>query len=325
MRIRRLAQALIAAVALLGWAAQAQAQAQFPTRPVRIVLPYAAGGGGDQLTRALAQSLSETWGQPVVVENRPGAGATIGTEQVVKSAPDGYTLLVTANTIAVSPAAFPKLPYDVLRDLTPIALLADTPYVLTVHPRVPAQGVDEFLRYARANPGRLNYASPGNGTLSHLAFELFRAQTGIEAATVTYKGSNPAMLDTIGGQVDFIFDTPAAVGAHVKAQKLRALAVTTIRPAAAMPGVPTLAQSGLPGFDVSVWFGLMAPAGVAADLVRRINEDTVKVLGSRRLAERLDAIGMQVLTSTAAELGDLLRRDVDKWSGVIRRAQIRFD
>ena len=321
MRIRRLAQAMITAAAF----ACSAAYAQFPSRTVKIVLPYAAGGGGDQLTRALAQSLSETWGQSVVVENRPGAGATIGTDLVVKSTADGYTLLVTANTIAVSPAAYPKLPYDVLRDLAPITLLADTPYVLTVHPSVPATRVEEFLRHARTNPGRLNYASPGNGTLSHLTFELFRTTTGISATTVTYKGSNPAMLDTIGGQVDFIFDTPAAIGAHVKAQKLRALAVTTKRQAAALPGVPTLSESGLPGFDVSVWFGLMAPAGTAPEIIRKINEDTVKVLGSRRLAERLDAIGMQVLTSSAAEFGEVLRRDVDTWGNVIRQARIRFD
>lgn len=320
--LRTIARTLVAALAVSGAGA---ALAQYPAKPVRIILPYAAGGGGDQLTRALAQSLNDLWKQPVVVENRPGAGATIGTDAVAKAAADGYTLLVTANTIAVSPAAYPKLPYDVVRDLAPITLLAHTPYVLAVNPRVAATKLDEFLRLARADPGKLNYASPGNGTLSHLTYELMRSRTGVQATTVTYKGSNPALLDALSGHVDFIFDTPAAVGQHVRTQKLRAVAVTTLRRAASMPDVPTMAEAGLPGFDVSVWFGLMAPAGTPADIVQKIAADTHQALATPALAARLGAIGMEVITSSPADLGDLLRRDVAKWGDVVKQANIKFE
>ncbi len=201
----------------------------YPARPVRIILPYAAGGGADALTRVVAQALGDYWKQSVLVDNRPGAGATIGTDMVAKSAPDGYTLLMTAATMAVSPAAYAKLPYDVLRDFAPITLLAQSPYVLAVNAKVPAQSFAELLRLARSAPGKLNYGSPGNGTLSHLTFELLRSRTGIQAAVIAYKGSNPALVDALSGQVDFILDTPAAVMPHVKSQQLRALAVTSAR------------------------------------------------------------------------------------------------
>lgn len=299
--------------------------AQYPGKPVRVILPYAAGGGADLLTRAVAQALSDLWKQPVVADNRPGAGATIGTDMVAKAVPDGYTLLMTAGTMAVSPAAYPRLPYDVLKDFVPITLLAQSPYVLAVHPSVPAQNLAEFLSLARSAPNKLNFGSPGNGTLSHLTYELLRSRAGFRATVVAYKGSNPALIDVLGGQVDFILDTPAAVGQHVKTQKLRALAVTSARRAPSMPTVPTIAEAGVPDFEVSVWFGLLAPAGTPPEIVRKIQADVVKVLATPPLADRLNAEGLEPVTMRPAEFGALLRSDVAKWGDVVRQGNIKFD
>jgi tripartite-type tricarboxylate transporter receptor subunit TctC len=319
----RLLRRLLPVALLLG--AAGPAFAQFPNKTVRIILPYAAGGGADQLTRALGQGLGDLWKQPVVTDNRPGAGATIGTEMVAKATPDGYTLLVTAATMAVSPAAYPKLPYDVLRDFAPVTLLAESPYVLAVNASLPASSVADLLKLSRSSPQRLNFGSPGNGTLSHLAFELLRSRTGLQATVVAYKGSNPALLDALAGQVDFILDTPAAVGQNVKAQKLRALAVTSARRAPGMPGVPTIAESGVAGYDVSVWFGLLAPAGTPPDVLQKIRADVVKVLASPAVAERLQAAGLDVTTSTPAEFANLLRTDIAKWSELVKQSNIKFD
>lgn len=312
------------ALVLVGAGSLAGAQ-QYPTKPVRIILPYAAGGGADILTRVLAQALGDVWKQSVVADNRPGAGATIGTDMVAKAAPDGYTLLMTAGTMAVSPAAYAKLPYDVLKDFAPITLLAQTPYVLAVNPKVQAQTFAEFLRFARSAPGKLNYGSPGNGTLAHLTYELLRSRAGIESTVIAYKGSNPALIDALGGQVDFVLDTPAAVNQHVKTQRLRALAVTTARRTRTMPLVPPIAESGVSDFDVSVWFGLLAPAGTPPEIVRRLHADVVAVLALPAVAERLGAEGLEPITLQPAEFAAYLRSEVAKWAAVVKQANIKFE
>ncbi|MGE4240457.1 Bug family tripartite tricarboxylate transporter substrate binding protein [Ramlibacter sp.] len=301
------------------------AQAAFPTKPVKIVLPYAAGGGGDQFTRMFAQALGELWGQSVVVENRPGAGATIGTDVVAKAAPDGYTLLMISSTIAVTPSAYAKLPYDVHKDLVPVGLLAQSPFIVTVNPAVPATTFEEFLRYGKANPGKLNFGHAGNGTMAHLTYELLKARAGLQAAVVAYKGSNPAMLDALSGQVDFIVDTPAAIGQHVRAGKLRPLAATTAKRAAAFPNVPTIAEAGVSGFDVSVWFGLMAPGGTPPALVQKINADAQKAFAASGIAAKLGVIGMEPFLTSPAEFGDLLRNEITKWGQVVKAANIKFE
>ena len=299
--------------------------AQYPAKPVRVILPYAAGGGADLLTRALAQSLSDLWKQPVVADNRPGAGATIGTDMVAKATPDGYTLLMTAATMAVSPAAYPKLPYDVLKDFAPITLLAHSPYVLAVSSGVPVQNMGEFLKLARSAPGKLNYGSPGNGTLSHLTYELLRIRAGIQSTVIPFKGSNPALIAALGGQVDFVLDTPAAVGQHVKTQRLRALAVSSARRVSSLPSVPTIGEAGVPDLDVSVWFALLAPAGTPPEIVRKIHDDVVKVLATPALAERLATEGLEVVTMQPAEFGSFLRTEVAKWGDVVKQGNIKFD
>ena len=322
--MRRLLRALLVAL-MFAFCTGAIAQAPFPTRPVRIVLPYAAGGGGDQFTRMFAAALSDLWQQPVVVENRPGAGATIGTDAVAKSAPDGYTLLLIAGTIAVTPAAYPNLPYDVFRDLVPICLLVRSPFIVAVNPSVPVNTLEEFLRYGKTNPGKLNFGHAGNGTMSHLIYEILKARTGFNATVVAYKGSNPAMLDALSGQVDFIVDTPAAIGQHVKANKLRPIAATTAKRAASMPNVPTISESGLEGFDVAVWFGLMAPAGTQPVLVRKINADALRAFIASDIPARLGVLGMEPYTHSSAEFGELLRTEVARWAQVVKAANIKFD
>ena len=312
------------ALLVLGMAGVAMAQS-YPAKPVRIILPYAAGGGADTLTRVVAQSLGDLWKQSVVADNRPGAGATIGTDMVAKAAPDGYTLLMTAGTMAVSPVAYAKLPYDVLKDFAPITLLAQTPYVLAVNARVPVQNFAELLALARSAPGKLNYGSPGNGTLSHLTYELLRSRAGIHSTVIAYKGSNPALIDVLGGQVDFVLDTPAAVMQHVRSQKLRALGVTTAKRAPIMPGVPTIGESGVNDFEVSVWFGLMAPTGTPAEIVRKVHADVVTVLALPAVAERLKTEGMEPVTMLPAEFATYLRSEVSKWAALVKQANIKFE
>ncbi|MDO9437013.1 tripartite tricarboxylate transporter substrate binding protein [Hydrogenophaga sp.] len=320
----QLGAALVAGFSL-GGAATASAQAPFPNKPVRIILPYAAGGGGDQFTRLFAQALSDVWQQSVVVDNRPGAGATIGTNMVAKAPPDGYTLLMISSTIAVTPSAYSKLPYDTFTDLAPIGLFARSPFILAVNPGVPASTMEELLRYAKENPGKLNVGHAGNGTMAHLTYELLKARAGLQATAVAYKGSNPALVDALSGQVDMIIDTPAAIGQHVRTGKLRPLAATTAKRATAMPDLPTIAESGIADFDVSVWFGLMAPGGTPPALVQKIHADAQKAFTASGIAARLGTLGMEPLVSSPAEFQELLRKDAAKWAQVVKSANIKFD
>jgi len=301
------------------------AHAAYPERQVRIVLPYAAGGGGDVLTRLIGGALSELWKQPVITDNRPGAGATIGTDMVAKAPPDGYTLLMTASTMAISPVAYPHLPYDVLKDFAPITLVAQSPYILATNPKLPVQSVSELLALARKEPGKLNYGSPGKGTVSHLTFELLRHRTGMDAAVVAYKGSNPALIAALAGEIDFVIDTPAAVMQHVNAKKLRALAVMSAKRAESVPELPSMSEAGVKDVDVVVWFGLLAPAGTPAEIVRKIQADAATVLSSAEVASRLRQNGLEVVTSQPEEFAGYLRGEVDKWTDVVKKAGIKFD
>lgn len=299
--------------------------AAYPDRPVRIILPYAAGGGADVLTRVLAESLSKIWKQSVVVDNRPGAGATIGTDMVAKATPDGYTLLMTANTMAVSPAAYPKLPYDVIRDFAPITMVAQSPYMLAINSNLPIQNASDFFKLAKSQPGKLNYGSPGNGTLSHLTFELMSARSGIRSATVPYKGSNPALMAVLSGEIDFVLDTPAAVMQHVSTQRLRVLGVTSAARSQIAPQVPSLQETGFADLDVTVWFGLLAPANVPQEVIRKVYADVITSLNEPAVRQRLSKEGLDVVTMPPDVFANQLKNEVAKWGDIVKKANIKFD
>src|SRR5438034_5972010 len=255
------ARALAAALLVVA-APVALGQVAYPTKPVRLVVPFPAGGTTDLLARAAAQKLSEAWGQQVIVDNRPGAAGNIGAELVAKAAPDGYTLLMgTVGTHAINASLYAKMPYDHVKDFAPVILVAGVPNVLVVNPSLPVHSVQELIAYAKANPGKLNFASSGSGTSIHLSGELFKVMTGVQMTHVPYKGSAPALQDLLGGQVQLMFDNLPPSLPQIKAGRLRALAVTSATRAPALPDVPTVAEAGLPGFEASSWFGVLAPAG----------------------------------------------------------------
>jgi tripartite-type tricarboxylate transporter receptor subunit TctC len=290
--IQGLAAALLAAIVLVATTPAAAQGATYPTKPVRLVVPFPASGTTDILARAVAQKLSETWGQQVIVDNRPGAGGNIGSELVAKAPPDGYTLLMgTVGTHAINPSLYAKMPYDHVKDFTPVILVAGVPNVLVVNPSLPVNSVQQLIAYGKANPNKLNFASSGNGTSIHLSGELFRTMTGVQMTHVPYKGSAPALTDLIGGQVQLMFDNLPSSLQFIKAGKLRALAVTSAARSQALPDVPTLAESGLPGFEASSWFGVLAPAGTPADIVAKVNSAVAAWLASPAAKEQLAAQG----------------------------------
>ena len=307
--------ALLAAFAL-----GAHAQAPYPNHPVRIIVPFPAGGTTDILARAVAQRLTEALGQPFVVDNRPGAAGNIGADLVAKAAPDGYTMLMgTVGTHAINPGLYPKMPYDHVRDFVPVILVAGVPNVLEINPSIPVNSVQELIAYAKANPGKLNFASSGSGTSIHLSGELFKVMTGVSMAHIPYKGSAPALADLVGGQVQLMFDNLPSSLALIKAGKLKALAVTSTQRSAALPDVPTVAESGLPGFEASSWFGLLAPAGTPKDVVAKVNAEVAKWLATPDAKEKLTAQGAIVATGLTPD--DFVRHiaaETTKWQKVVK-------
>lgn len=301
----------------LSFAGTAQAQS-YPSRPVRLVLPFAAGGLVDVPGRILAQKLSEALGQPVVVENRAGAGSTIGADNVAKSKPDGYTLMITSTTHVISANLYKQLPYDSLRDFTTIMKLAEGPYVLVVHPSLAANSVADLVALAKAQPGRIDYASSGNGSSQHLVAALFCAMSGAPLNHIPYKGSDRATQDIIGGQVKVGFvGTPIALP-HVKSGRLRALAVSTARRSAEMPGVPTLAEAGVAGYEATIWMGLFAPAGLPREIVARLHGEVGRVLAAPEARAAIAATGLEVSLSTPEEFAAFVRAEHGKWGKVVR-------
>jgi tripartite-type tricarboxylate transporter receptor subunit TctC len=298
----------------------------FPAKPVRLIVPFPAGGGSDVIGRILAQKLSERLGQQVVVENRPGAGGSIGTEAAVRSAPDGYTMvLASTSEIAVNPAIYSKLSYDPLKDLTPIAMVASTPMVVIVSPSLPAKSIGELIALAKAKPGEINVASAGNGSFTHLASELFRSMTGVTWTHVPYKGAPPALTDTLGGQVQsFLSSVPSALG-HIKTGRLRALAVTSAKRSAEMPDVPTIAESGYAGFEANTWYGLLAPAGTPAPVVARLNAAANRVLAMPDVRQRLASEGGDALGGTPEQFAAFLRAEHAKWGRVVKESGAKLD
>lgn len=304
---------------------QPAAAQQYPERAVRIVVPYTPGGGIDLLARLVSAQLTQMWGRPVQVDNRPGAGANLGTDLVAKSAPDGYNFVIVSNTIALAASAQPKPPYDALKDLAPVLLATRAPFVLGVNPKVGAQSVKGLLEVARARPGGLNFASAGQGTSTHLAIELLRQRTGMPALHVPYKGSAPALTDLLEGRVDALFATAAAIMPFVRDQRLLGLAVTGRARSTSAPGVPTMIEAGIADYEVTVWFAFLAPAGTPQAIIRKFHVDTLRVLAMPEVAEKLRAQGQEVAPLGPEEFGPFLRAEINTWADVVRQAGLKFE
>jgi tripartite-type tricarboxylate transporter receptor subunit TctC len=321
--LTRAAFTLFAAASLL---ATPLAQAQkFPDKPIRFIVPFPPGGGNDILARAMQPRLSELLGQPVVIDNKPGAGGNMGTDMAAKASPDGYTIVIASNQVTINPWLYSKLPFDIEKDLVPVAQAASVPMVLVVNPEVKANNVREFIALAKANPGKLNHATPGTGTPQHIAFEVFNHAAGINVTHVPYKGTGPALADLIGGQVQSAIGTMASVEPYVKAGKLKALGVTTRRRSQAMPNVPTIAESALPGFEVPLWYSILAPAGTPRDVVARLSADIAKVLQTPDVRERLTGQGFEVHYLNADQMADLMKRDTARWQKSIKEIGLKLD
>jgi len=313
----------LAATAMLAPAAVRQAQAQsWPNRFVRLVVPFPPGGGTDAIARVVAGKLSDIWGQQMVVENRGGGATNIGTEAVVRSDPDGYTMLLQSMPLAVNRFLFPSLNYDPVGDLAPVSLLCDYTNIMAVPITSPARSVTDFIAYAKANKGKVTFASSGHGTSVHLSGELFKRMAGIEMLHVPYRGAGPALNDLLPGRVDVMFNNIGAVLPLIQSDKLRGLAVTAAKRTPAAPNLPPITEVGVPGFDVSSWYALFAPARTPPEIIRKMHSDTVAALTDPATKERLEQLGVGVIGSTPAELAATLKSEMDKWGPVIRDAGI---
>ena len=323
MEIAKLVQAA-ALAAMVMTAAPALGQA-YPTKPIRIVAPSTPGDAPDVIARLVADKLSVALGQQVVVDNKPGAGGVVGSESVAKSAPDGYTLIMgNAGSHGINAAVYTKLPYDIQRDFAPVSQVAIAPNVMVINPSLPVTSVTEFIAYAKGQPGKLSYASGGNGSSAHMSMELFKSMAGIDVQHIPYKGSSPALTDLIGGQVAvFIGNMPPTVP-HIKAGKLRALAVTTKSRSALMPELPTIADS-LPGYETVAWFGVLAPAGTPPEIVNKLSAEIGKIARSPEMRERLVAMGAEPVGGTPDEFKAVIDRDIAKWKPLAQKVGIKVD
>ncbi len=315
-----------AAVSVVALACCGVAAQPYPAKPVKIVVPFAAGGAVDIITRVLADKMQPALGQQIVVEPVVGAGGNIGSANVAKAAPDGYTLLMaTTGTHTINPGLYKAMPFDAVRDFAPITVIASVPNLLVVHPSVPAKDVRELVALAKAQPGKLNFASFGHGTSNHLSGELFKSVAGVDVVHVPYKSAPQAVLELVGGQVSLAFVNAPLALPQVRAGKLRALAVTGAQRSPAIPDLPTMAEAGLPDFVVESWYGLMAPAGTPEPVIRKLHRDTLAVLATPDLAEAFAKQGADVITSTPAEFGMMIAREKDRWAEVIRKSGAKID
>jgi tripartite-type tricarboxylate transporter receptor subunit TctC len=314
--MRAIARTITALVTALG-CALALAQ-DYPTRPVKIIVPFAAGGPADVYARFLGQRLQETLGQPFVVEDRPGAGSIIGTDAVAKSAPDGYTLLLMSNTHTVNESLVPNKPYALMRDFVPVAPINYSDLVLVVHPSVNVQSVAELIKLAKANPGKLNYASSGPGTPYHMAGELFKAMAGVDIVHVPYKGSSGARTDVLGGQVQMMFDAVTTMSEHARAGKVKALGTTGATRSTVLPTVPTIAEAGVPGYEAVIWLGLIAPKGTPSTIVNRLNTEITRIVSRPDVRADWEKQGAIPMEMTPDAFGRFLADDIVKWERVVR-------
>ena len=326
MHRARLLARLVLAVILSSVLVMPAAAQPYPSRIVKLIVPQTPGGATDVFARKIGQLLSEKWGQPVVIENRAGAGGVVGTDVVAKSAPDGYTLLVTyAGSQAINPSLYQKIPFDSVKDFQTVATLASTPFVLIVHPKLPAKDLAEYVALARARPDALTYASSGNGSVNHLLGEMLKTEAGIKMLHVPYRGVAPAITDVIGGQVDSAFSSVPSVLQMVQTDKVRALAISSAKRVAAAPEIPTIAESGFPGFDVNPWWGILAPAGIDVTIVRKINEDVANILRTKEMIDFLAAQGAEPLMTSPEAFLKILEADVVKWAKVVKSAGVTLN
>jgi tripartite-type tricarboxylate transporter receptor subunit TctC len=312
---------LLAVTAALAAPAFGQA---YPNKPIKMIVTFPAGGGADFVGRAISPKLTDSLGQPVVVDNRAGAGGNIGAEAAAKSPPDGYTLLLgAAGTMTISPNLYDKVPFDTFKDFEPIVLVGSSPFVLAVNPSVAANTLAELTAFAKANPGKLNYGSSGNGGAPHLAGELYKSMAGINMVHVPYKGLAPAITDLLGGQVQVLFADVGLVAPHIKAGKVKAIAVTGASRATALPDVPTMSEAGLTGYRAGTWYGLFAPTGTPKDVIARVNADAVKAVAGADMKSQFGQQGIEPAGGTPAEFATLIRDDYAKWSKLIKEANIK--
>jgi len=316
----------IAVLALaLGAAAGAGAQT-YPSQPIKMIVPFTAGGTTDILARTIGQKLAEAWRQPVIVENKPGAGGNIGADAVAKAKPDGYTILMgTIGTQSINASLYAKMPYDAAKDFAPVTLVAMVPNVLVVNPGVPAKSVAELIALAKAKPGQLNFASSSTGGSPHLSGEMFKQMTGADIVHVPYKGSAPAITDLLGGQVSLMFDNLPSALPQVKAGKLRALGVTSARRSQAAPEIPTIAESGVPGYEVDSWFGILAPAGTPKEVVGKLNAEIARILQMPDVRQRLQEQGAEPVGGTPEQFADHIRKETVKWARVVKASGAKAD
>lgn len=297
----------------------------YPNKPIRIVVAYTPAGTTDILARIVGQKFTDTWGQPVIVDNRPGANGNIGTEYAAKATPDGYTLLlVTAGTHGINPSLYRKLGFDAIKDFAPVSLMAMVPNIFVVNNALPVKDLKEFIAYAKANPGKLNYGSPGNGSTAHLSMELFKSMTGINMVHIPYKGSAGVLSDLIGGQIVATMDNMPPYVPQVKAGKIRALAVSPARRSAAVPEVPTVAEAGVPGYDSGAWFGLVAPAKTPANIVNKLSAETARILKLPDVNARLSELGAEPVGGTPQQFAAHIRSEIAKWAKVIKDANVEL-
>ncbi len=316
---------LAIACALSGLAGAAPAQTAYPDKPIKLVLAFPPGGPTDLVARVLAQKLGEQMGQTVIVENKPGANGNIAAELVAKSLPDGYTVFYNTSAVALSPALYKKLGYDVLSDFAPVALTAVIPLVLAVHPSLPVTTIQEFIDYLKLNPGKFSYGSAGNGNITHLGAFLMLQDKGLSAAHIPYKGSAPALMDLVGGQTQFTTDTVNSALPFIKEKRLRALAVTSLTRTSVLPDVPTLNETVMPGFEVGAWQGLLVPAKTSPEIVKRLNAEILKALASSDVRAKLALQGAEPLGSTPTEYGAYIKSEVDRWIKVVKQSGVTLD
>jgi hypothetical protein len=315
------------AAALLSFsvAAVAQSGAAYPVKPIRFVVPYTPGGGTDLMARALAQRMTESLGQSVIVENRAGAGGNLGMEFVARSSPDGYTIaLALTAQYAVNPALYPKLPYDPVKDYAPIMLVARNPYVLIVHPTVPAKSLKELVALAKVRAGQLTFSSSGNGSGAHLSGEMLKTMAGVNMLHIPYKGAGALLPDLIAGQIHLSFVTWSSVGQHAKSGRLRPLGVTTVKRSPALPDLPAIAET-LPGYDLPVWYGVVAPAGTPREIVTRLNAEILRVINMPDFKQRIEVDAVEPIGSSPEQLGDYIKSELVKWSKIVRDSGAKVD